>query len=287
MASAINVVATIVLILVLIGMVLSVLMWTGNMSNPLWRQEPRKQYRMLIKKIGYPSMVNYWSDGFAMWSRQKLADYPFHEVMLRDQELPHCCPYPHKDCLTISVCVVIDHPSQLVAVKSLSKGVEYDELRHLLHVRCGSFKMVLGVLVLATQMLSMSVSDLLKYWEKTAEVQADLANLMKQDSDALVSSLKSNLKQLNCRGPEACVGKTDCSTLFEYQSVIKSDSMKMVNTKEDFSEDYTAYLHGKPLEAPTIQPRTPSLNPNFKENANLCFMNNQPINLPAPTYDWK
>ena len=60
-------------------------------------------YRKLSAKYGPPSNKDLALGGLALWKRSKLRSTCFEEILLRDEDIPHCAPYPHRDFLYTSV----------------------------------------------------------------------------------------------------------------------------------------------------------------------------------------
>jgi len=192
-------------------------------SKPNWREKPRKRYLDLTKEFGRPDVLVPTKGGFAIWKQETLQKqgYPYHEITIKDEEIPYSCPKPHVDFLISSVCVDINNPEKLLAVLSISKSIWYDQLAHMLYARCHAMQANVATLVLATRMLLMLDEDLTKYWKNTSRVQGDYKDLIMGTTsntyDKLTDELNSNLSKLSCTPPKAS-NLIDCSTLFDAQN---------------------------------------------------------------------
>ena len=108
-----------------------------------------KAYRKLSAKYGPPSNKDLALGGLALWKRSKLRSTCFEEILLRDEDIPHCAPYPHRDFLYTYVRYEIPI-KKIMDVLSLSGSVSYDPLKKLLRARCASEEANIATLYLAT-----------------------------------------------------------------------------------------------------------------------------------------
>lgn len=126
-----------------------------------WRhQDATNTLYQLIKQFGTADVFDMNEGGIAIWLNKSLkhkscygAPCCFHEIILRDESIPHKCPKPHNDFLYTSVNIDIN-PNILMDVLSLSGSVSYDPLKKLLSARCGSLDANIATLKIATDIVN-------------------------------------------------------------------------------------------------------------------------------------
>ena len=94
-------------------------------------QKPVDYYINLVNKYGEPQVIADVPGGICIWTRDQLRNTPFEEIVLRDEEVPHCVPANHIDFLYTYIRVYIP-PEQINSVISISGSVNYDPLKTLL-----------------------------------------------------------------------------------------------------------------------------------------------------------
>lgn len=119
-----------------------------------WKNnKPIQRYRDLVDEFGNPNILN---KSMAIWNKDV---GPYNEIILKDEEIPHCCPKPHYDFLYSSISVKMN-PLQKLVILAISKSVWYDELKQELWARCHFMGANVATLVLATRILDLSPEDL-------------------------------------------------------------------------------------------------------------------------------
>ena len=124
-------------------------------ANWKHKKSALKVYNDLKNKynIGAPSYISNKRGGLAMWLKDKLKEYPFEEIMLRDEWILHKCPAAHHDFLYSSVRVSVP-PQKMCDLKKLSGSVWYDGLKKLLTARCQSLEANIATIKLATDIIN-------------------------------------------------------------------------------------------------------------------------------------
>lgn len=87
--------------------------------------------------------------GQVVWKKDRLLNTCFDQIVLKDEEIPHCKPMDHKDFLYFYVNYDVA-PSRFMEVSSLSGSVGYDKLKKQLWARCASAEANIATLALAT-----------------------------------------------------------------------------------------------------------------------------------------
>lgn len=175
-----------------------------------WKSLPSERYPDLVAEFGKPDILSTKKGGLAIWYNK----YPYTSIILTDEEIPHCCPKPHYDFLTSSVCVTITDPQKLKEVLSISKSIWYDQLKGELYARCHFMGANVATLVLATRLL---LTDEVYSHEQLQSLYKDLImSTMDENStyDELTEELKRNLSLLECKKPQECEDEVNCETVF-------------------------------------------------------------------------
>ena len=109
----------------------------GDGTIPLYwsHSEPSSFLDAMIAQFGTPSVLDTSPGGCAVLKAYLLTGTPFSEVVLKDQEILHCCPMPHNDYLYTSVCVDLT-PKVQQDMLAITESVWYDRLAHVLTARC-------------------------------------------------------------------------------------------------------------------------------------------------------
>lgn len=97
---------------------------------------PIENYHKLRAKYGRPCHADYNKGGFAVWGNKRLSKLGscYHEIMIRDESVPHCIPNPHTDNLYHFIRYNIPKERVFEVIK-LSGSISYDPLKKLLRVR--------------------------------------------------------------------------------------------------------------------------------------------------------
>ena len=128
-------------------------------SAALYWANPKPAARLgeVIAEFGTPNILDTSPGGMARWAGNVLAGTPYSEILLKDEQIPHCCPMPHDDYLYASVCVDLA-PEVQMAMLAITKSVWYDRLTHTLTARCHFMGPNVATLLLVTRMQLGSVS---------------------------------------------------------------------------------------------------------------------------------
>ena len=148
-------IAIIIIIIILLVIVIAIPLFTRRREKKLiWKNEkPIQRYMDLIDEFGNPNILN---KSMAIWNKDVA---PYNEIILKDEEIPHCCPEPHYDFLYSSISVKMN-PLQKLVILAISKSVWYDELKQELWARCHFMGANVATLVLATRILQLDDDDL-------------------------------------------------------------------------------------------------------------------------------
>ena len=154
--------------------------------------KPSARLQEVIAEFGTPSILDTSPGGMGVWKQNLLAGTPYTEIVIRDEEVKHCCPMVHYDYLYATVCVDLS-PEVQAAMLPITKSVWYDRLTHRLTARCHFMGPNVATLLLVTQMqlgqvplqsapslyggLVMSSSDPGMYLSMTAQLISNLAAL--------------------------------------------------------------------------------------------------------------
>ena len=110
-----------------------------------WVYKGARDYYPSVKKLfGNPVYAANVKGGAAFWKTRGL----FHSHLLRDENVAHCVPKPHRDFFYSSVRFYIP-PSKLLNVLKISGSIQYDGLKKLVTARCGGLKANIATLYLA------------------------------------------------------------------------------------------------------------------------------------------
>lgn len=197
----------------------------GNQTAINWLEKPKARYQDLVNEYGEPKSADFSSGGYALWDGKNTS--PFDEIIIRDEEVPHCCPKEHYDFLLASLCLDIKDSKDLMTILSLSKSVWYDQLKKMLWVRCHFMGANVATALLATRVLTGKLDgkttipkeDIHTLYMKEPEVfQALYKKLIMTSMDSstykeYLNELKENLKTLGqCKISDKC-NSIDCSNL--------------------------------------------------------------------------
>jgi hypothetical protein len=116
-----------------------------------WLPKPKERYPDVVKEFGKPFVKNFKPQGLAIWNKSQLSDTPYTQIEIRDEEIPHNCPKPHKDFLLATVPMNITDSATLTRILGLSKSLWYDQLKQELTVRCHHMGANVATALLATQ----------------------------------------------------------------------------------------------------------------------------------------
>lgn len=185
------------------------LLWWFMPTRVNWLPKPKERYPDVVKEFGSPCFVDPRSGGRAVWTSKKLKNTPYDEIIIRDEEIPHCCPAIHVDFLSSAVCVEIKDKLKLNQVLGITKSIWYDQLKNQLWARCHFMGANVATLVLATDIL-------LNKTEMNNKVPMMYKSMIMGSNDnykQLTKRLSENVKAL-CAKPKGCNGKVDCSSIF-------------------------------------------------------------------------
>ncbi|MBL4898297.1 MAG: hypothetical protein JKX76_01490 [Colwellia sp.] len=258
-----------IIFIVLVIFLLIASYWT--VSYPNWKPDPKNALDTVTSQLGPPSSINPEAGGQALWSTLTLkhrgepitsssqndSGSVWNEVILKDEEIKHCCPTTHNDFLYCSLCIDISDPVVLTAVLSISESMYYDSLKSLLWVRCGSLQSNVASALLATRFVLLipdgttqldSVADLYDYyWNNTDEIQSNYATLIAgaqiKDSYAdYMNELVANVAKIGCSAGsnKNCDDATKCTTIFDadnVNTVLTADNITIPQSSSSSSSD--------------------------------------------------
>ena len=118
----------------------------------------------LTDELGMPDVFDGVQHGLAIWRGDKVnKPYCAHEVVLKDESVPHRCPQEHRDFVYTTLKAHVP-PDKVNDVSRLSGSVMYDPLTKNLTARCGSMEANVATLNLATNIATgaMSIDDIQK-----------------------------------------------------------------------------------------------------------------------------
>jgi hypothetical protein len=249
-----------VILVILAGIALWLLLPRG-IVKPSWQDKPRNRYPDVVNEFGLPDILDAAPHGLAIWRADSLKGTPWKSIVIKDEQIPHCCPAEHYDFLSSAVCVDIDDPLLLAIILSISKSIWYDQLKHLLWVRCHFMGANVATAVLATRVLLGNLRDPTKtlkklspldtYWDDPNEIQTLYHNIVmesknKNNYKKLNNELKKNLTKLSCTQAKKCV-KVGCDT------TLNSTNVKAALNKSDLE---CRKKEIKPLTSLTCLPET-------------------------------
>jgi hypothetical protein len=237
----------IVVILVILASIAVWLLLPRGIVKPLWQDKPKNRYPDVVNEFGLPDILDAAPHGLAIWRSDSLKGTPWKSIVIKDEQIPHCCPAEHYDFLSSAVCVDIDDPLLLAIILSISKSIWYDQLKHFLWVRCHFMGANVATAVLATRVLLGNLGDPTKapskkpldtYWSDPNEIQTLYHNLVmesknKNNYKKLNNELKKNLTKLSCTQAKKCV-KVGCDTTLNSTNVkasLKKNSIECLQTK--------------------------------------------------------
>jgi hypothetical protein len=120
-----------------------------------WTATSKAAFNEAVSEMGAPSFFFEGDGGLAKWSTEKinLSGYPIYKIMIKNEDVQHCCPVAHSDSMTASIKVNAYSPSKLLAILGTSKAFWYDQGRNMLYARCCCLGTVLAHFVFATNIL--------------------------------------------------------------------------------------------------------------------------------------
>lgn len=113
--------------------------------------KPSARLQEVIAEFGTPSILDTSPGGMGVWKQSVLRGTPYTEIVIRDEQIKHCCPMVHDDYLYATVCVNLS-PAVQAAMLAVTKSVWYDRLTHRLTARCHFMGPNVSTLLLVTQM---------------------------------------------------------------------------------------------------------------------------------------
>lgn len=112
----------------------------------------------LVDKLGQPSIYDPRPGGLALWNKRNLSNKTcICEIMVRDENVQHLCPEPHKDFLYSCVNVELQ-PTDIAKISQLTGSVFYDPIKQQLTARCGSLSANIATLKIATDLVAGKVT---------------------------------------------------------------------------------------------------------------------------------
>jgi hypothetical protein len=224
---------------IVLALLVFIIIWvlvTSGKVKPSWKNKPKNRYPDLVSEFGSPDILDPAPGGFAMWRKPTLAKKgsPFDNIVIMDEEIPHCWPTPHYDFVKASICLELNSSQSLdlLIILSLSKSVWYDQLKNQLWVRCDNMGANVATALLATLIalnkglpttttnnppLILPASA----YKQTGMLEKIYANFITASKDktaykAMTKQLKDLLSTLRCSSPKPCENTVDPSTLLQY-----------------------------------------------------------------------
>lgn len=208
------------LILSLVLLIILLIVWSIlKYWNPSWRVGPLHAFREFVEKFGPPSTIDRKHGGLAIWNNKQLKP-PYHTLIVKDEEIPHCCPTVHQDFVYTAVVINISDPLQLLIVLSLSKSVWYDQTAKLLWVRCNSLGANLATLVYLTNLLLLPQDQLVqKYVSGLSQDYINIvSSISKNNYNNYLHTLVLNLGRIKYNPPMDCDKIVNCDNLLDHSS---------------------------------------------------------------------
>lgn len=240
-----------ILFIILILFVSITMYWTVKWPN--WKTAPAQGLSDVIKELGPPSTANYGSKGMAVWDSKRLDGEPWKRLIIRDEEIPNCCPTPSKDFLYVSLCLDLDNALVESMVLSVNEGIWYDSGKNRLWIRSDSLRSAVATALFVTMsLLDISASDSFSdiydsFWQNYDQIQSDYAKLVKtvqestdDDYQNYKTALQAALDELGCPSLSDC-DDADCGdnpwSPDAFQGALTSTGVKSIppNTTENFS----------------------------------------------------
>ncbi len=224
---------------IVLALLVFIIIWvlvTRGKVKPNWKDKPKNRYPDLVSEFGNPDILDPAPGGFAMWRKTTLAKKgsPFDNVVIMDEEIPHCWPAPHYDFVKASICLELNNSQSLdlLIILSLSKSIWYDQLKHQLWVRCDNMGANVATALLATLIaLGMGLpvgtsnnppltlpKDAYKQTGTLEKIYAAFITASKDQKTykAMTKQLKDLLSKSRCSSPKPCGNTIDPSTLLQY-----------------------------------------------------------------------
>ncbi len=165
--------------------------------------QPSARLADVVAEFGTPSVLDTSPGGCAVWKSSQLISTPFTEVVMKDEEIPHCCPMEHRDFLYASTCINLDAKTQQ-AMLGITQSVWYDRLSHTLTARCHFMGAAVATLLLVSQ-VAMGVvggKDAPKFYAEMIE-----GSKAWQEYAGMVNELAHNIGVLGgCTTGTSCEG---------------------------------------------------------------------------------
>jgi hypothetical protein len=178
---------TIGIVLLVVGITYVALTAYGVVDiNLKWNKHAMSAYHEAREEIGAPSTLYEGRKGLAKWDVTKLNDagYPIYKLMIKNEEVQHCCPTPHVDMVTAGVKVNVYDSAMMLAILGTSKSFWYDQGRNMLYARCCCLGTVLAHLVFASNILLRSKDLVIQQY-----AQPTLRTTLVQELNGLFNSV--------------------------------------------------------------------------------------------------
>lgn len=168
--------------------------------------KPSMRFAEIVTEFGTPNVLDTSPNGFAQWRSNMLVGTPYTEIVLKDEEVPHCCPMKHDDYLCASVCVDLS-PEVQMALYPVTKSVWYDRLKHILTARCHFMGPNLATLLLATRMQLGQVR-----LDQAPGLYGGMINMANDPGHyaAMTAELTQNLAMIGCSKPTSDCSRVQC-----------------------------------------------------------------------------
>lgn len=245
-----------ILFVVLVVFVSIAMYWTVKWPN--WSPSPYDGLNGVVQELGPPSSANYSAGGMAVWNAKRLDNEPWQRVIMRDEEIPNCCPEPTKDFLYVSLCLDLENALVESMVLSINEGIWYDSGKNRLWIRSNSLPSAVATALFVTQtLLSLKSADSFsdaynQYWSDTDQIQADYAKLVSavvgaddDDYQKYKTQLQANLNQLGCPALDDC-DDPDCSNPWDpasIQSVMDSTGVNSIPPTSSDSDSTESFAY--------------------------------------------
>lgn len=144
---------------------------------------PVKVFKDIVRDFGNPDIIVNQQNGLCIWNNCK--DGIHDHIVLNDEYVDHCVPFPHWDFLYSYIHIYVP-PESLSDVLSISGSVGYDCLKHMLWARCGSIEANYATLTTVMKKLNKLSND--DYKENIKNMNDDSEN----NQQFLKRAIKSN-----------------------------------------------------------------------------------------------
>jgi hypothetical protein len=230
-------VIAVVTILIIVAIIVSVRKM--GVVKVSWAKPAQSSFFEALNLFGQPDILVTKGRGFAKWSTDEMVKlgYPFYKLMVKDEEVPHCCPVPHMDSMFAAIKVDAYDAAKMLAILGTSKGFWYDQGRNMLYARCCSIGTILAHFVFATDVLSRDRAAVIQAYSSQTS-----SNLLNQEytnlfngvynpwknndrkayetaRDNLLNRLIANMSKLSYTNITSCEGQQSCQNILNYASV--------------------------------------------------------------------